>query len=119
MNGGDKRGKSGGATKDASSMDVFLRALTEHYAQDVTAPGVVVAWLPDQAVYYCSVRRYASTAFALHGNVVVKYRSRASAEDAVRGAMRRWRDEIRRPRQSHLALFMDADLRPRGSFDGD
>lgn len=89
--------------------DIFLKALTEHYATDGVAPGIVVAWLPDERVFYCSVRRYSQHRFAMRSNVVMSARSKLSSEAAVRGAMKTWKQEVLRPRQSNLNLFVAHD----------
>lgn len=100
----------GGKTVSTGILDVFLKALTEHYSTDGVAPGIVTAWLPDRRLFYCSVRRYSQHKFALRSNVVVSFGSKLSANAAIAGAMRKWKQEIRHPRQSNLKLFMKEDL---------
>lgn len=87
-------------------LDVFLKALTEYYSTDGVAPGIVVAWLPNRQVFYCSVRRYSLHTHALRSSVIVHGCSRLSAEQAIKRAMAKWKDEVKKPRQSNLKLFM-------------
>jgi hypothetical protein len=90
-------------------LDVFLKALTEHYATDSLAPGIVVAWLPDRCIFYCSVRRYSPHNFAMQSNIIVKAVSTLSADSAIHRAMQKWKQEILKPRQSNFDLFMAED----------
>ena len=92
--------------EEQSVFDVFLKALTEYYVADGVAPGVVVSWLPDRRVFYCSVRRYSLHTFALRSSVVVTGVSKLSADQAVIRAMHKWKDEVKQPRQSNLKLLM-------------
>lgn len=87
-------------------IDTFLRALTEYYDKDAVAPGIVVAWLPERKIFYCSVRRYASHTFALTSNVLVSARSRHSSEQAVKTAMKVWKRTILQPQQENLDFIM-------------
>jgi hypothetical protein len=94
----------------ASVLDTFLKALTEYYSTDTLAPGIVTAYLPDRRVYYCSVRRYSITTFGLHNRVIVTASSSISSSHAVKVTMCKWKEEIQRPQQTNLKLFMRQDL---------
>ena len=73
------------------NLEGFLKTLALHYANDVIAPGVVVAWLKDRGTFYYSVRRYAlTTERVIRANVVVTYES-TTAQAAFEGLVRNWR----------------------------
>lgn len=42
----------------AAIMKSLLPAVTEMYSKDHTVPGLVVAWLPEDKVFYASIARY-------------------------------------------------------------
>lgn len=94
----------------ATVLAVFLKALCEFYETDSVAPGIVLSWLPDRKVFYCSVRRYSLHTHALRSRVVITAVSRVSPDKAVLTAMRKWQDEVRNPRQDNLDLFMKEPL---------
>lgn len=92
--------------KKQTILETFLKALCEHYSTDSVAPGIVVSWLGDRRLYYCSVRRYSLHTHALRSNVIVAAASKHSMEAALGLAMKKWQDEVKNPRQSNLKLFM-------------
>lgn len=99
-------------------IDTFLRALTEYYDKDAVAPGIVVAWLPERKVFYCSVRRYSSHTHALRSTVIAKGESSQTSERAVKYAMRRWRTAILHPRQDNLDFIMRTPTALADELDG-
>jgi hypothetical protein len=72
--------------------ELFLKAVTEYYAEDDVAPGLVAAWLPDCGKWYVSLRRYGvGTGAMLHSNVELTAVSRTSLENALRVLRGQWR----------------------------
>ena len=54
-------------------MEQLLRDLSSAYADDPSAPGVQVAWLPDEEHYYAAVHRYRGPRGELREVVCCRY----------------------------------------------
>jgi hypothetical protein len=85
-----------------NTAETFLKALTEYYANDRLAPGLVLAWLPDKNVWYGSVCRYE------HGTktIVTRIERTDSLANVLKNLVGAWRKSIARPDKSNLRYIL-------------
>jgi hypothetical protein len=45
-------------TPKAHKLELLLKSIVERFPNDPTAPGLAIAWLPDEKQFYISIRRF-------------------------------------------------------------
>lgn len=73
-------------------LDLFLKAVTELYPHDKSAPGLVLSYLQDKKEYYASFARYEGAMG--QGKQVVTNHTAKTLEDAITGLAQKWYNGI-------------------------
>lgn len=96
-------------------MEEFLKKLTEYYATDPTAPGIIIAWLLDRKQFYCSVQRFTERFGG--GKLVVTKAMEPTFDGAVKKAMAIWEMMVKKIEEDRLKQA-DADKHEAEAVDG-
>lgn len=92
-----------------TSVELFLMAIQEYYADDKLAAGVNMAWLPDKQTWYASVSRYEPIpgAQAPRRLIVCSTECNSGAVGAMQQIMAAWHKLVTRPARPAFREFAE------------
>ena len=79
-------------TPKAHKLELLLKSIVERFPNDPTAPGLAIAWLPDEKQFYISIRRFGGP-FGAQPRVFIAVRN-STLLDAMTELVAKYRAEV-------------------------